>query len=72
MSTMNIMQEDKEWDLTEEMVADLKEIFILFDKDTDGVLTIEQVYQAMNVMGMKRPGNITAEKIKIINKRILV
>ena len=69
---MNIMQEDKQWDLTEEMVADLKEIFILFDKDTDGVLTIEQVYQAMNVMGMKRPGNITAEKIKIINKRILV
>ena len=51
------MQEDKEWDLSEEMVADLKEIFILFDKDTDGVLTIEQVYQAMNVMGMRRPGN---------------
>ena len=52
------MQEDKEWDLSEEMVADLKEIFILFDKDTDGVLTIEQVYQAMNVMGMRRPGKM--------------
>ena len=51
-------QEDKQWDLTEEIVADLKEIFILFDTDTDGVLTIEQVYQAMNVMGMRRPGNI--------------
>ena len=56
------MQEDKEWDLTEELVADLKEIFILFDKDTDGVLTIEQVYQAMNVMGMKRPGNMTVKR----------
>ena len=44
--------------MTEEIVADLKEIFILFDTDTDGVLTIEQVYQAMNVMGMRRPGNI--------------
>ena len=55
------VQEDKEWDLSEEMVADLKEIFILFDKDTDGVLTIEQVYQAMNVMGMRRPGKICFE-----------
>ena len=61
MFTTN-MQEDKEWDLSEEMVADLKEIFILFDKDTDGVLTIEQVYQAMNVMGMRRPGNKSRHK----------
>ena len=56
-----ITQEDKQWDLSEEIVADLKEIFILFDTDTDGVLTIEQVYQAMNVMGMRRPGNIIVE-----------
>ena len=56
--TPKFFKEDKQWDLTEEIVADLKEIFILFDTDTDGVLTIEQVYQAMNVMGMRRPGNI--------------
>ena len=41
------IQEDPEWDLSEEMVGDLKEIFIMFDKDTDGVLTIEQVSQSI-------------------------
>ena len=28
----------------------------MFDTDVDGLLTIDQVYQAMNVMGMRRKG----------------
>ena len=43
-----------EWDLTEETVTDLKEIFMMFDTDTDGLLTLDQVYQTFNVMGQKR------------------
>ena len=35
--------ESPEWDLTEETVTDLKEIFIMFDTDVDGVITIDQV-----------------------------
>ena len=37
-----MLQEAPEWDLTEENVMDLKEIFIMFDTDVDGVITIDQ------------------------------
>ena len=37
-------QESPEWDLSEETIIDLKEIFMMFDTDVDGILTIDQVY----------------------------
>ena len=33
------------WNLTKEQVADLKEVFMLFDKDEDGVLTFHELEQ---------------------------
>ena len=49
-------QEDPKWDLTEEIIEDLKEIFLMFDSDVDGVLSLEQVYQAINVLVIRRSG----------------
>ena len=33
------------WDLSKELVADFKEVFMLFDKDEDGVLTFNELQQ---------------------------
>ena len=40
-----------EWNLTSEEVLDLKELFMIFDSDRDGVLTFIQVKNAINVLG---------------------
>ena len=37
------LQEDPQWNLSEEILIDLKEIFMMFDTDVDGLLTIDQV-----------------------------
>ena len=42
--------------MTEEIIGDLKEIFLMFDTDVDGVLTAEQVFQAISVLGIRRSG----------------
>ena len=42
-------QEAPQWDLTEENVMDLKEIFIMFDTDVDGVISIDQVSVHQNL-----------------------
>ena len=44
-----MLQEAPEWDLTEENVMDLKEIFIMFDTDVDGVISIDQVSVHQNL-----------------------
>jgi len=47
--------EEPEWAvLSEDVVADCKEIFTLFDTDNDGVLTLEEASKTFRVMG-KRP-----------------
>jgi Ca2+-binding EF-hand superfamily protein len=46
-----------EWQLSDEQVAEFKEVFMLFDKDEDGVLT----YPELNVV-MKSLGQRPAEK----------
>ena len=35
--------------MTKEQVADLKEVFMLFDKDEDGVLTFHELEQEFNI-----------------------
>ena len=42
--------------MNDEVIGDLKEIFLMFDTDVDGVLTIDQVYQAIGVLGIRRSG----------------
>ena len=44
-----MLQEAPQWDLTEENVMDLKEIFIMFDTDVDGVISIDQVSVHQNL-----------------------
>ena len=51
-----INKEDPKWDLNEEIIGDLKEIFLMFDSDVDGVLTLDQVCQAIGVLGIRRSG----------------
>ena len=38
--------EQEFWELSTELVADLKEVFMLFDKDEDGVLSFHELEQA--------------------------
>jgi len=39
------------WSLSNEVVADLKEVFMLFDKDEDGVLTFSELEVVMKCLG---------------------
>ena len=44
------------WSLSNEVVADLKEVFMLFDKDEDGVLSFQEVQVVMKSMGQRPSG----------------
>ena len=48
-----------EWQLTDEQVAEFKEVFMLFDKDEDGVLTFPELNVVMKSLG-QRPSGIKA------------
>ena len=45
-----------EWGLTEEQVQELKEVFMLFDKDEDGVLTFPELNVVMKSLGQRPTG----------------
>ena len=45
-----------EWQLTEEQVSDFKEVFMLFDKDEDGVLTFPELNVVMKSLGQRPSG----------------
>ena len=47
-----------EWQLTEEQVSDFKEVFMLFDKDEDGVLTFPELNVVMKSLGQRPSGKI--------------
>eukprot|EP00095_Tigriopus_kingsejongensis_P008913 maker-scaffold279_size225217-snap-gene-0.12 protein:Tk08913 transcript:maker-scaffold279_size225217-snap-gene-0.12-mRNA-1 annotation:"PREDICTED: calmodulin-A-like" len=42
-----------EWQLTDEQVAEFKEVFMLFDKDEDGVLTFPELNVVMKSLGQR-------------------
>ena len=44
------------WALSSEVVADLKEVFMLFDKDEDGVLTFSELEVVMKCLGQRHSG----------------
>ena len=45
------MQE--EWKLSLEQVAEFKEVFMLFDKDEDGVITFPELIMVMKSLGQR-------------------
>jgi Ca2+-binding EF-hand superfamily protein len=45
-----------EWQLTPEQVAEFKEVFMLFDKDEDGVITFPEVIMVMKSLGQRPSG----------------
>ena len=47
--------------LTEEQVAEYKEVFMLFDKDQDGVLTFSELGTVMRTLGHRHQGEINGE-----------
>ena len=46
----------EEWQLTPEQVAEFKEVFMLFDKDEDGVITFPEVIMVMKSLGQRPSG----------------
>ena len=48
-----------EWQLTDEQVAEFKEVFMLFDKDEDGVLTFPELNVVMKSLGQRPSGEAT-------------
>ena len=51
------------WQLNDEQVAEYKEVFMLFDKDEDGVLSFNELNIVMKSLGQRPKG-----KSSIINK----
>merc|ERR1712012_1313977 len=54
-----------EWNLTTEEVLDLKELFMIYDSDKDGVLTFVQVKNAVSILGKQ----ITDQRLLTIIKK---
>ena len=52
-----------EWQLTEEQVSDFKEVFMLFDKDEDGVLTFPELNVVMKSLGQRPSGKFILSKL---------
>jgi Ca2+-binding EF-hand superfamily protein len=46
----------EKWQLTNEEVAEFKEVFMLFDKDEDGVITFPEVIMVMKSLGQRPLG----------------
>ena len=46
----------EEWQLSPEQVAEFKEVFMLFDKDEDGVITFPEVIMVMKSLGQRPSG----------------
>ncbi len=56
-SHTNFINFQTEWQLTDEQVAEFKEVFMLFDKDEDGVLTFPELNIVMKSLGQRPTGN---------------
>ena len=47
----------EEWHLSNEVVSEFKEVFMLFDKDEDGVLTFPELSIVMKSLGQRPTGS---------------
>ena len=54
----------EEWQLTDTQVAEYKEVFMLFDKDEDGVLTFPELNVVMKSLGQRPSGAFKAYAMK--------
>ena len=52
----------QEWKLTNEQVAEYKEVFMLFDKDEDGVLSFPELSVVMKSLGQRPSGKIVKQQ----------
>ena len=62
------------WCLSKDLVADLKEVFMLFDKDEDGVLTFSELDVVMKCLGQRTSGhfhNVIFFSMIILEKELL-
>ena len=54
--TDNQIVVQEKWPLSKEYLADLKEVFMLFDKDEDGVITFSELEVVMKCLGQRPSG----------------
>ena len=52
----NVIIVQEKWPLSKEYLADLKEVFMLFDKDEDGVITFTELEVVMKCLGQRPSG----------------
>merc|ERR1711874_222036 len=56
------------WKLSAEQVAELKEVFMLFDRDEDGVLSFQELQLVMKSMGQRPPEDALLESVREISE----
>jgi len=61
----------QEWNLTREQVADWKEVFMLFDRDEDGVLSFQELQVVMKSMGERPSEQELLEKVRAVSEDYL-
>ena len=59
---MTFFHLQQEWKLTNEQVAEYKEVFMLFDKDEDGVLSFPELSVVMKSLGQRPSGKIVKQQ----------
>lgn len=58
----------EEWKLTPEQVAELKEVFMLFDRDEDGVLSFQELQVVMKSMGQRPSEEELLETVREVSE----
>ena len=51
------------WQLNDEQVAEYKEVFMLFDKDEDGVLSFNELNIVMKSLGQRPKGKYSSRSL---------
>jgi len=58
----------EEWQLNPEQVAEFKEVFMLFDKDEDGVITFPEVIMVMKSLGQRPSDEELLEMVRDVSE----
>lgn len=58
----------EEWQLSPEQVAEFKEVFMLFDKDEDGVITFPEVIMVMKSLGQRPSDEELLEMVRDVSE----
>ena len=57
--------------LNKDQISDYKELFLLFDKDENGVLTFAELGTAMRTLGQRLPGRVSEILLQFCNLFII-